>query len=753
MTPRRPAAPRRRAWPLVLLLAAACAAPQTQPTPSRPTPAVSTSVPPNPEETTAAFLAAWRSKDYPAMYALLSPLSQAATSSEDFTARYQGVADAATLVSLETKILSSLKEGTAAQVSYSVTLHTALVGDITRQTKMFLKYENDRWGVSWADDTILPELAGGNVLVMDYEIPARANIYDRDGHALAAEANAVALGIIPGQITDEPALLAALANLLGRREDTIRALYEYAKPDWYVPVGEANADEVQSRYNYLSGLGGLVMNTIRTRYYTDGGVAPHVVGYVSKIPVEQFEAYKAKGYRGDEKVGVAGLEAWGEQYLAGKRGGRLAVFTPAGQLVEVLAESSAAPAQSIYTTLDRDFQKQVQAALGSMPGAIVALDYNTGEVLAMASNPSYDPNWFDPTNPNSINLNVILNDPYRPLLNRATQGTYPPGSVFKIATLAAALKSGLFAPDTTYTCTGVWDELGPGYVKYDWTVAKELPPHGTINLVEALKFSCNPYFWHIGLALWNADENLLSATARGFGLGEFTRIEQVAEARGLIPDPAWKQANVGEVWTGGDSVNMATGQGYVQTTPLQIASMIAAVANGGTLYRPQVVAYVAASGEPPVYTMQPEVIGSLPVDADQLEVLRQGMRMVTSERGGTAYHRFRGLSIPIAGKTGTSEDPGHVFGLPHSWFAGYTFAGRKDRPDIAVAVIVENIGEGSDYAAPIFRRVIESYFFGRPYSLYPWESEIGVTATPTGSETPTEIATETPVPPLETPTP
>jgi penicillin-binding protein 2 len=216
-----------------------------------------------------------------------------------------------------------------------------------------------------------------------------------------------------------------------------------------------------------------------------------------------------------------------------------------------------------------------------------------------------------------------------------------------------------------------------------------------------------------------------------------------------MPDPEWKQAAIGEEWLLGDSVNMATGQGYALTTPLQIARMTAAVANGGTLYRPNLVLSITPPGGPPTYTFAPEVVGRLPTSAPNLAVIQASMRNVTRRTteggvytGGTAWEAFRGLSIPIAGKTGTAEDPGSLLGLPHSWFTGYTLLGDESRPDVVITVMLENIGEGSEIAAPIFRRIVETYFLGRPYTLYPWESSFGVTAVPTETPGPLEFIDE-----------
>jgi penicillin-binding protein 2 len=716
-------------WVLsIALIACSSLTPVPTLTPPPPTPTLTT---PDPEGTATTFLDAWVKGDYTAMYSLLSPLSQDAISLADFTARYESVARVSTLKSLEAKILNVLKSGARAQASYIVTFHTAVVGDIPRQTEMPLVYENGRWQISWTDAMILPELKDGGTLVMDYAKPARANIYDREGLGLAVQGQGkiVIVGVQPGLIKDESAVLTALSNLLGVQPGVLKDKYAAVPADWYVPLGEASAADVQANYATLAALAGVFMTASNTRDYPFNGVAAHVVGYMGAIPPEQLATYEANGYTGDERVGIGGLEAWGEPYLAGQRGGKLRVVSPGGQTTG-LAESQPQPAQAIYTTLDRAFQMAVQDALGNFHGAAIVLNPETGEILALASNPTFDPNVFEAAGRDANALAAILDDPHKPLLNRATQGTYPPGSVFKVPMMGAALMSGLYTRNTIYNCTGKWDLLGPSAIKYDWTVTFGVKPHGKIDLVQSLAFSCDTYYYTVAYNLYQQNPDYMSQVARQFGLGEFTQIGQVAEAKGLIPDPAWKLSAYGEPWTPGDSVNMGIGQGYVLVTPLQIAQMMAAIRNGGTLYRPQIVQRIAPPDGAASFQFQPIVNGKLPLTAEQLALIQEGLQDVTTLPRGTARQRFLGLEVPVAGKTGTAEDPG-AGGAPHAWFAGYTQANRQDKPDIVIVVVVENIGEGAEYAAPIFRRIVEIYFKGRAYTLYPWETEFGGEATPT----------------------
>ncbi len=722
---------------LVLLVTACNAVPGVQ-TPTAPTvtatlraPVVNTTPVPDVQNAARAFLDAWENENYQSMYDQLTLLSRDAVSFEDFSTRLKNIAVTMTLKEATFEITQALiKNPSEAQIAYRATYQTVLIGDLVRDTLMNLSLQNGAWKVQWEDGMILPELRGGNRLAMDITIPTRGNLYDFKGSALAAQSDAVALGIVPGQIQEgrEGSLLVELSNLTGLNTDYIRSLYQFAAPDWYIPVGDVSAQAVQRRAEVLASLGGLVMNTYNTRYYFDS-TAPHVTGYVQPIPAEGLDDYRRRGYRGDERVGRAGLELWGESFLAGQRGASLYVVDPQGLTLTRLGQRDSAPSNSIYTTFDKDFQLQVQRAIDGFRGAVVVLERDTGRVLAMASSPSFDPNLFDPNNYNSgWMLNSLFDANTTPLLNRATQSGYPLGSVFKIITMAAALETGAFKATDKYECGYTFTDL-PGITLYDWTYEKERPASGTLTLSEGLMRSCNIWFYHIGLSLYQQGYTEdVSKMARAFGLGSPTGIEQIQEVSGAMPNPASES----------DAVQLSIGQGAMLATPIQVARFIAAIGNGGTLYRPQVVEKITDPDGNPIQSFKPEPQGKLPVSEENLKIIQDAMRSVVANPRGTAQFVMVGLQVPIFGKTGTATNPG---GRPHAWFAGYTNAGRESLPDIAVAVIAENAGEGSDIAAPIFRRVVEAYFFGRPSRLYPWESSFYITRTPT------PLVTDTPVPP------
>lgn len=724
---------------VVWLVLAACtpatqvptATPTDEPTPTLAEPSVQTTRPPDVQAAAQAYLDAWKQEDYASMYNLLTPISRDAITAEEFEKFYRDVIAEAALSSWDTEILSSLTNPRSAQVGYRVTLRSVLVGELQRETLMNLSLENGAWQVQWDEALVIPELHNGNYLRMEYRSPQRANIYDQSGSALVAQADAVAIGLDTSQVAEEFAnsLLTELFLLTGVRPESLRPQLDAYRPNgWYLPVADVSADVLNAFSIDICSRTGVICQPFRGRYYFESGIAPHVVGYVSAIQAEEVEQYKRLGYNVfSDRVGQKGLEVWGEQYLGGTRGGVLYLVAPDGAIITRLAESNPTPAQAIYTTIDKDLQIGVQAAMSNLRGAIVVLERDTGRVLAMASSPGFNPNLFEPQNYNSSTQILELFDQEQlPLLNRATQGQYPLGSVFKIIPFAEALESGFYTPESEYNCEYFFTELF-GVTLNDWTYDHyledgETQASGILTLPQGLMRSCNPWFWHIGLDLFNRGLTTgVSDMARGFGLGKVTGFE-LPEEPGNIPDPASQL----------DATNLAIGQGNMLVTPLQVAVFIAALGNGGTLYTPHVVERIAPPDGAATFQFTPQVAGTLPVSATTLSIIQDAMVSVVRNPRGTAYFVLgpfsQSYSIPIAGKTGTAQSG---FGDPHAWFAGYTSANREGKPDIAVVVIAERAGEGSEIAAPIFRRVMEVYFLGRPQIKYPWESQIGVVATPT----------------------
>jgi penicillin-binding protein 2 len=683
---------------LILLVAVegGCGFPLLRPTPTA-IPVPTLDLPPS-DETAFAFLQAWERGDHAAMYSLLSPTAQEQVAEDLFTETYLQVAEEATLLDVETQVLAAYEPDTYAEVTFAVRFRTALVGDFGVQNQMPLAFEEGRWGVDWSPALILPQLSDDTYIQLTTWAPSRGNIYDRNGLGLAVQGGLVEVGVIPGEIEDEAGVLAQLSGVLGESPDDLRERFASAQPDWYVPLGQVSPELAQMQFEVLSVTPGVEMRESWTRSYREEIIAPHVVGVVGPIPSEEVDQWRAQGYSGDEMVGRMGLERWGEPYLAGQRGGRLEIFTNKGQLVAVLAEKPSRESSSLYTTFDREFQKKVQDILGQQLGAIAVLEAKTGRVLALATYPNFDPNPFA-TGISDWQWQNLQADARRPLVNRATQGTYPPGSVFKIVTMSAGMEEGGLGATSSFLCLGTWSGLGPQWPKTCWLRSG----HGNIPLNRALTVSCDITFYQVGLMLNGLDQEVLPDYARRFGFGTLTGIE-VEEEPGLVPDPAWKIQTKGEGWAPGDTVNLAIGQGELLVSPLQVAVMLAAMGNGGTLYRPQVVEMIADDPVNPEWTFDPVEVAQLPVGSDNLEVIQDSLHKVTAASYGTAFKPFQELEVSVAGKTGTAETGRQN---PHAWFAGYVPA---QDPEIAIAVIVEHSGEGAVYAAPLFRKVVEAYF-------------------------------------------
>jgi len=699
-----------------------------------PPPLVTVQSAPDPSLALAAYLDAYKADDYNMMYNLLSKAAQDANTLEAFAVYNRDALNEMSASSFDYEVQSSLVNPYSAEIAYKVTYTTALVGDIQRDIIARFVLENTEWKLQWDASLILPELAGGNALRMDYSIPARGNIYDKNGDALVAQTDAYAFSIIPGNVTEDSlgTLLSEARRLCG--SSTEQLAEEIVNTPAFYPISLCEASDQESQRIRSVYPSGLEWTQYNSRFYFDQGASSNIVGYTQFISEENLEEFRRKGYAGDERVGASGIEAWAENYLAGQHGGTLYVVDPAtGAIVTRVGESAPKPASSVYLTIDDNLQYYAEKSLAGFIGAAVVIEVSTGRVLAMASSPGFDSNMFEPNNPNASAQYAALAP--GALLNRAAQGQYPLGSVFKIITTAAGMESGLFTPETTYDCQYDWTLL-PDQVRHDWTWqhcqdrlangqecdTSDSIPSGVLKVSESLMRSCNPFFWQVGYTLYYNDRpNDIANMARAFGLGQPTGIGQITEESGQIIDPT---SDIAEV-------NMAIGQGDVLVTPLQVASFMAALGNGGTLYRPQLVEKVEpVDGSATTQIFKPEARGTLPILPFRMDLIRDAMISVVKDPRGTAYYRMRGLSIPIAGKTGTAESGS---GYPHAWFAGYTMASESTGlPDIAIAVIAENQGEGSDFAAPIFRRIVETYYFGSPQSkLWFEESVLGPTITPT----------------------
>lgn len=663
-----------------------------------------------PLPTAEAFLSAWEEDDYTGMYELLSTSTRQEVSEEEFVWYHESIMEEATVLSHHLELHDIVEEGMEAAGEFTLTLETTLLGNPQVSNQLSLVWEDAGWRVDWSPQVIFPSLSADNLVYLHRLTSARANIYDRHGQPLAVDGSMVTVGVVPKDIQDENALLAELSRILNMTWNEIQSMYtaEGIQPHWFVPIAHLSFEESLAHAETLNSLPGVMLRETPVRTYPQGDLAAHILGYLGEISAEELTTLESQGYLEGDSIGKAGLERWGETYLAGRSGGRLTIVTPEGELVDTIVENPASQSRSVYSTIDLDLQRVAEDALGDFQGAVVALNPNNGEILALATNPHYDPNELTWGHFDVALWEALVADAARPLLNRATQGLYPTGSVFKVVTAAAAMEGAGFSPQTTVNCTGSWAGLGPGWVKYDWLKTG----HGAMDFRSAIVRSCDVFFWEMGLRVNSVDENLLPSYSHEFGFGEPTGLDALDESEGLVPDPEWKEEFfTGEgnpFWVPGDAVNLAVGQGDLLATPLQVANMMAAIANGGTLYRPHLVMRISGTPREEEVIFSSSERGRVPVSDANLQVIQDGLDGVTSDLGGTAYRAFEGAAFTSAGKTGTAETPEEK---PHAWFAGYA---PVENPQIAVAVVVENSGEGSTFAAPICRQVMEAFFFGPP---------------------------------------
>ena len=676
----------------------------------------------NAERVARLFLEAWRAGDYTAMHNLISFAGREATPLDAFTTVYQNAHTTMSLKSLDYTITSQMLDtGDIMRFNYDVTFETDLLGtfdDVNRTLHLVFDTQVNEWRVAWSPGDIFAPMRNGGELRFEPRIPSRANIYDSDGNVLADQnARVVTVNVVKGNIPAYETCLAGLSVAMRKDTTDIQAILDRRADNWLAEVGTVEPAVYIQMHEQLERDCNAQFRDRPARRYAAGPVIPHIIGYVGYADEAQIPALVAAGFPQDSIIGKSGIEASWDETLRGKPGGRLVVALQTGDQV-LIAEGASQPSESLWLTIDTDLQAFVERTLDrtynsgiwgtfSRGASAVVMDINTGAILAMVSYPTFDNNAFTPfpvvgrATAEQI-VEQVQNDDRRPQLNRPTLGIYPAGSVFKVVTAIAAADSGVYEFDHTYNSTGRWNR---DIVRVDWYGGG----HGLLTLPQFLKYSCNSCFYETGYDLDNVDPFLLPTYARRLGFGRVTGLRDLPESAGTIIDPD-VLAEQGGAWRFSDAVNMAIGQGEVEITPLQLTRTYAAIANGGTLYRPQLVQKVGILGETPSHIMTPDAMEETNIKPEVLELVYNALCTVITEQGGTAEHVFRRSplqDIVVCGKTGTAQATGDM--PPHAWFAAF---GPKAEPEIAVVVMVENSGEGSDIAAPLVRQIMEYYFFG-----------------------------------------
>lgn len=672
--------------------AAAHAAPSAAPTP------VTTRVPS--QEGAKRYLAAWEKQRYPEMYRMLSLAAKGTIAEDRFLSRYQAIMVGATINSLSTKLEPGVEPAageTRAEWKFQVTFKTGRLGEFTEENRLPLVWEENDWKVEWTPGLIFRDLTTDRAVRFIPDDPVRGTILDRNNQPLAAQGRIVTLGVVPGRIKDKNLVVSELSKFLGMPPEAINAKLAPAKPDWWVPFRDFPAERREELTKKFASVDGVLAEEKGGRVYPAGPLTAHVVGFVSPVNAEDLKTLGPKGYDEGEMVGRAGVELWGEEILAGVRGGKLLITDGTGETIRTIADRPAKNGGTIQLTIDSSIQQQADKVL-DRPGSIVMIDPRDNSVVALVSKPTYDPNGFI-VGFSDAEWKKLSDDVDRPFQPRATMSTYPTGSVFKTVTMIAGMERGGYKPNSPFTCTGQWGvkELNVKRPWGDWVPQG----HGKLDLAEGLVQSCDIVFYELGNKLNSIDPNLLADFAHQFGYGEPTGVLGVQEVGGSVASPEWKKKNLREEWFPGDAVNQAIGQGYLDATPLQVANAYAVLANGGVLRAPLLVKRIVPGDGSPAKEFKAQEKGRISATAEHLAVVRQAMKRVASAPKGTAYYAFKNYKVPVAAKTGSAEnqDPN-----AHAWFAGY---GPADDPKIVVTVMVEGGQHGGTVAAPLGQKVFE----------------------------------------------
>jgi penicillin-binding protein 2 len=539
-------------------------------------------------------------------------------------------------------------------------------------------------------------------------VAPRGRILDREGRVLADNFPAFSVLLMrESASTLAPERVEGIARGLGLDPVELQRLMEHtARLPRFQPIvlkQSATLDDISFVESHRIEYPELDLIQVQQRLYPKREVAAAALGYVGEVS-EDMIAKPGSPYRPGDVVGKSGIECQYDQVLSGRDGMRRVIVNSRGQEMGSLTTINAMPGNDLRLTIDLDLQMVAEASLGGQPGAVVALDPRSGEVLAMVSHPSFDPNDFA-KRIDREEWEKLTDDPLKPMMNKTIQAQLAPGSVFKVVTATAALESGTIQQNFTLNCAGAVNIYGHTY--HDWVWEKH-KGHGSVDLHRAIIVSCDVYFYTLGKLL---GIEKIDYFARRLGLGARAGIDLPGEAPGLIPSPEWVQKAFKRKWWAGETISVAIGQGAVVVTPLQLARMIGGIASGGTFYRPHLAfndQLLALGVDPPDDSGR-----SFPLSESTLGAVTRGMWGVVNEGGGTGASA-RCPGIDIAGKTGTAQ----VVSVDlqksdrtsnyknNAWFVGYA---PSNKPEIVVAALVMQ-GEHSAVAIPVARDVIKAYF-------------------------------------------
>lgn len=561
----------------------------------------------------------------------------------------------------------------------------------------------------------------------------RGVIRDRNGKVLAMSRPSYNLYVVPRKL-DMAITWPKIAEYVGlqqeervRLEDRlvkIRSDNDSARKEQQILLKEdISRDAVAVLATHAAELPGVQVVPVPVRYYPFGDVGAHVLGYMGEVSGDTLPKLRSSGYVEGDRLGVAGTERAWESYLRGTRGWEKIVVDAKGRkrddegivdrvIDDAEKKADPIPGRDLRLTLDADLQVEIDKAMrGELAGGVAVIEVRTGRILGLYSKPSYDPNDLSGASGKQVIRDAfrrLYSDPLKPALDKTVSGAYPPGSTFKPFTALAALEKGLIDPKVSIKCNGFL-KFGRGKV-FSCT-----HNHGVTNLHKAIAESCNVYFWTL-VADYGVDQDLIAEMGLRFGFGQRTGVGINAEAAGRMPTRAWMtMRNRGE-YQRGFALNAAIGQGASTVTVLQLTLAYAALANGGTLFQPELVRAVETSNGTTVQEFSPRVRRQVEIDPENMKLIHEALNAGVNEEGGTSFHhRIEG--VDVAGKTGTAQVTHKLvrgveaervwyFNRDHAWFAGYS---PTQAPEVAIVVLIEHGGTGGKHAAPIAFRVIRAY--------------------------------------------
>ncbi len=540
---------------------------------------------------------------------------------------------------------------------------------------------------------------------------SRGLIFDRNKKLLVDNRPSFNLKIVREDAGDVRKIVRKVADLIQIPfQELMDSVEKAGKRAFYKPVTLKNSisrDQLAVIEAHKFDLPGIQIDIEPTRYYIYKKTAAHLLGYLGEINVSELKSGKYLNVKSGDSIGKYGIEKSFQKYLHGKRGGKQVEVDATGRIIKVLQTIDSVPGFDLNLTLDLELQLLAEKMLENKEGAVVAIDPRNGDVLVMASNPSFDQNDFI-GGISTKKWTELMAHSGKPMINKAIQAEYPPASTYKIITSFAALEEKHIDINTSVFC--------PGFIKYGsrrYRCWKKYG-HGNMDVIDGLTQSCDVFYYQAGI---KTGVDTLAQYAIGCGLGVKTGITLDNERKGLVPTSAWKERRFNEPWQGGETLSIAIGQGFNLVTPLQMAVFIAAVGNGGTLYRPRIVKTIENSDGKIVKKIDPEINGGLPASKETLEIVRRALLNVVQGDRGTA-RRIRLKNVEIAGKTGTAQ----VFSIKkgeeidfenieysrrdHAWFVCYAPA---DNPVIAISVMIEHGEHGSSAAAPVAGALIKQY--------------------------------------------